>query len=239
MQLRCRACDKAILAENINIQLGIAKCVGCNAVFNFVDKLKSERELDAYERQPVGMPKQFRLDNWGPELVLTRRWYTHAVWFLLAFCIFWNGFLVVWYSVAIGDLLFGKGGAGPVIMLLFPVLHLAVGAFLTYFVISTFVNKTVIRVAEGELSVKHGPLPWGGNCRIATSDLKQVFCTEKRHRRKHGCGYTYCVEALKRDNSKLTLVSSLEELDQALFIEQQVEQHLKMRNERVPGEVRV
>ena len=105
--------------------------------------------------------------------------------------------------------------------------------------IALFLNKTVIRVTSGELSVSHGPLPWGGSVRRSLADPKQVYCTEKRHHRKHGCGYTYTVEALKRDNSKLTLVGSLEELDQALFIEQQVEQHLKMRNDRVPGEVRV
>jgi hypothetical protein len=239
MQLRCRACEKDILAENINIQLGIAKCSGCNAVFNFIGKLKSEREPSDVRRHPVGMPKDFRLESWGPELVLTRRWYTHAVWLLLVFCIIWDGFLVMWYSVATRELIEGKGGAGPWIMLIFPVLHLAVGVFLTYFVISTFVNKTVIRVTAGELTVKHGPLPWGGNCQLPTCDLKQVFCTEKRHRKKHGCSFSYNVEALKSDGHQMTLVSSLQELNQALFIEQQVEQHLKIEDERVPGEVRV
>jgi len=125
------------------------------------------------------------------------------------------------------------------VMFLFPIIHLLVGVGLTYLVIAMFLNKTVIRVTSGDLSVTHGPLPFGGNCRLSVADLKQVFCVEKRHRRKHGCGYTYTVEALKHDHSKLTLVSNLEELDQALFIEQQVEQHLKIRNERVPGEVRV
>jgi hypothetical protein len=239
MQLRCRSCERQILAEDINIQLGIAKCQGCNSVFNFVNKLKSEPERVDRQRQPVGMPKQFQLESWGPELVLTRRWYRHAVWLLLAFCIFWDGFLVMWYSIAIKDLVAGRGGPGPWIMLAFPVLHLALGVFLTYFTLSTLVNKTVIRVTTGELIVQHGPLPWGGSRQLLTADLKQVFCTEQRHPRKRGCGRSYSVEALKRDGSKVTLVGSLEELDQAFFIEQQVEQHLKMQDEPVAGEARV
>ena len=42
-----------------------------------------------------------------------------------------------------------------------------------------------------------------------------------------------------RDNDKITLVSNLDELEQGLFIEQQVERYLKIRDKRVPGQVRV
>jgi hypothetical protein len=42
-----------------------------------------------------------------------------------------------------------------------------------------------------------------------------------------------------RDGTKLKLLSSLQDLDQALFVEQQIEQHLRIADERVPGEVRV
>jgi hypothetical protein len=238
MKLRCRVCDKDILAENINIQLGIAKCPGCNAVFDLVDELKLDVG-ESLDKRPAALPKQFHLDNWGPELTITHRWYTHSVWLLLIFCIFWDGFLVMWYSTAASALASGQGSGMLWLMFVFPLLHVAVGVGLTYFVISCFVNKTVIRAAAGELTVTHGPLPWGGSRHLLTSDLKQIFCVQQRRHQDHDCRYTYNVEALQRDGSRVTLLGSLPELDQARFIEQHVEQHLKLRDEPVAGEARV
>lgn len=236
MQLHCKSCNKPIPAGDVNIGLGIARCLACNAVFNVADEIGRPKK----ERPTVALPKRFQLDDRGPELVITRRWYTHAVWALVAFCAFWDGFLVVWYTAGIGMLLKGsEGGWMAVLMLAFPVLHVLVGAGLTYLVFCMFVNKTVIRVTTGELTVRHGPLPCSRNSQIFTADLKQLFCTETRRRGEDSCRVTYNLLALKRDNSKLTLISSLEELDQALFIEQQVEQHLKIRDEPVAEEVPV
>jgi len=236
LQLHCKSCGKLIPAQDVNIDKAIAKCQACHAVFRFADGLDGGA---GPARPQVGLPARFTLDNWGPELTITRRWYSHGLWFLVLFCIFWDGFLVMWYTMGIGSLVGGEGGGMIWVMLLFPILHLAVGVGLTYFVAAAFVNKTVIRVSSGELSVRHGPVPWPGNQTIPIADLKQLFCTESIHRGKNGCHSTYNVEVLKRDATRVKLVASLEELDQALFIEQQVEQQLKIPDERVPGEVRV
>jgi hypothetical protein len=237
MQLSCRACGKAIPAADVNIDKAIAKCQACNAVFGFLDQVQGGHSSAV--RQPVGMPKGFKLDNWGPELTINWRWYSHGVWVLLFFCIFWDGFLVMWYSVGIGQLVSGKGDPGIWIMLVFPVLHLAVGAGLTYAVLCGFLNKTVIRVSMGELSIKHGPVPCFSNRLLLTVDLKQLFCTETVHRTKNGSHSSYSVMAEKRDGTKLKLLSNLQELDQALYVEQQIEQHLKIPDQRVQEEVRV
>jgi hypothetical protein len=188
----------------------------------------------------VKLPKRFQVEQWGTDLVITRRWYAHSVWALLAFCIFWDGFLVVWYSAGIGMLLKGRGEFWPaVVMLLFPVLHVAVGLGLTYLVLCMFLNRTVVRLSHGELSVQHGPLPCGSSSRLMTADIQQLFCTEKRMRSKSGCNFTYDLKALKRDGTQAELVTGLEDLDHARFLEQQIEGHLKIRDERVPGEVAV
>jgi hypothetical protein len=235
LQLHCKSCGKLIPAQDVNIDKAIAKCLACHAVFRFADELASGA---AAARPQVGLPARCTLDNWGPELTITRRWYSHALWFLVFFCIVWDGFLVAWYTMGIKDLLAGKGGMVWV-MLLFPVLHLAVGVGLTYFVVAAFVNKTVVRIAGGELSVRHGPFPWPGNRAMPTADLKQLLwwrpasapprCMSSGSRSCRGESTPY----------KMKLVESLEELDQALFIEQEVERHLKIPDERVPGEVRV
>ena len=236
MQLSCKTCGKAIPAQDVNIDKAIAKCQACHAVFSFLDQVSGSAERP---KPVVEIPKRFKLENWGPELTITRRWYTHAVWFLLVFCIFWDGFLVVWYTAGIGAMLSGQGDGMMWLMLVFPVLHVAVGLGLTYAVLCMFLNKTVIKVSMGELTVRHGPVPVWGNHQVLTCDLKQLYCTETIHHTKNGCNTTYNVLALVQGGKKLTLLSGLDQLDQGLFIEQQIEQHLRIPDERVAEEVRV
>src|SRR5262245_56419077 len=132
MQLVCPSCGKSIPAQDVSIELAIAKCGGCNDVFNISDQIAVGTVAASY---PVGMPKRFAVENWGPELVITRRWFTHAVWFLIFFCTFWDGFLVVWYTAGIRALVNGQGGGMEWFMLLFPVFHVAVGVWLTYYLL--------------------------------------------------------------------------------------------------------
>jgi hypothetical protein len=125
------------------------------------------------------------------------------------------------------------------VMIFFPILHLLIGVLMTYATIGGFVNRTELRVAGGELTVRHGPLPWPGNRQLLTAKIKQLYCTESVYRSKNRTRRSYSVLAVIEDNDKIELVSSLQELEQGLFIEQQVEQYLKIRDKRVPGQVRV
>jgi hypothetical protein len=157
---------------------------------------------------------------------------------LLLFCLFWDSFLVVWYSIGVGVLIRGENMGRVWLMFAFPVLHVAVGVGLTYTVLCGFLNRTVVRVSGGELSVRHGPLPWPGNQRLFTTDIQQLYCTEsKRHWNRNDGRRTFDVVIQSKGNDKITLLTGLEELDHGLFVEQQVEQHLKIPDQRVPEEV--
>jgi hypothetical protein len=158
----------------------------------------------------------------------------------LLFCIFWDGFLVVWYSIGITGL-FSDNFEGPVwLMLLFPVLHVAVGVGMTYAVLCGFLNRTVVRISGGELSVRHGPIPWFNQHQLFASDVRQVYVAEsKRPAGQDNCRRTYDVVALLAADDKVTLLTGLEDIDHGVFVEQQIEQHLRIPDERVPGEVRV
>jgi hypothetical protein len=195
---------------------------------------------------PLAKPPSFEVDVWGPELTLTRRWYSHGLWALLVFCIFWDGFLAVWYTIGVREMLSEKGGLGGpdvwvgLIMLVFPIFHLALGIGLTYAVISGFVNRTVVHVAGGELSVWHGPLPWPGNQRLLTADIQQLYCAEaRRPAGDHSPSRTYNLVAITGKNDEVPLLHCLDELEHGLFIEREIERHLKIQDQFVPGEVRV
>ncbi|MCA9223520.1 MAG: hypothetical protein KDA71_24575 [Planctomycetales bacterium] len=230
MQLNCRSCGRDIPAEDINVNLAIAKCSSCHSVFNFLDQLGTTAAMAAVRQRPaVEMPKAMQVEDWGAELVITRRWFTWAAIFLVFFCLFWDGFLVVWYTAAISS--------KQILMLVFPLIHVAVGVFLTYLTLSMFVNKTVIRVANGELSVRHGPLPWPGKRNLLTHEIQQLYVTEQMRRTKRGYSYTYHLNAKLAQGNVVKLLSNLETPDHGLFIEQKLEQHLKIEDEAVAGEV--
>lgn len=237
MKLTCPDCSKPVPAADVNVKLGIGKCLGCDAVFSLVDQIGLPMGR-LRTRVPIAPPKKFKVDDFGPDLTLSWRWYTHAVWFLLIFAVVWDGFLIVWYGAAIGQLMAGKGGNGIWFMLLFPILHLLVGLGITYAVILSFVNRTMIRLAGGELSVWHGPLPTWGNCRMLSSDISQLFCSETVSRTKRGYNHSYSLIALLQNGERVTLLSNLQDSFEALFLEQFLEDKLKIRDERVPGSFR-
>ena len=243
MQLFCKKCGKQVLAEDMNLEMALAKCRECSSVFSILDSLNEETGSGVTavkaERLPAPMPKGYQIEEIGSELAITYRWFSAAAFFLLFFCVIWDGLLVVWYFLGISQFAGGGGGGlwPGLFMLLFPLLHVAVGVGLTYAVVCMFLNRTEIRVVGGELSIWHGPVPCPGKCRLPTSDVKQLFVTENIHRGKNGCTYTYDVNAMKQDNTKQKLIGNLRDVQQALFLEQKLEQHLGIAPQHVPGEV--
>jgi hypothetical protein len=132
---------------------------------------------------------------------ITLRWFTPIAFFLLFFSIAWDGFLVFWYSLAFS-------GDAPWIMVLFPILHVAVGVYLTYYTLCLFFNKTFIDADSQYLTVVHKPIPWWrGNRKIPTGQVKQLYVVEKKSTGKNGVSYTYELRAKLRDGSEKDLLS--------------------------------
>lgn len=232
MQLRCPNCRSVIDAADMNVNLLVAKCVACSQVFNFSDELN----LPPVEKPQVELPKRFRVEQWGPDLTITYRWYTHAVWVLIAFCAFWDGFVVAFYSALISSLVDGKFELMEVFAFVFPMLHALIGIGLTYLCLATLLNKTTIRVSRRELTISSGPIPCGKTIRVSTDDIRQLYCVKKEHHHKRSTSYSYELNALMRDGVSKTLIKNLTPYGHARFIEQQLESHLEIEDERVGDE---
>lgn len=149
---------------------------------------------------------------------ITLRWFTPIAFFLLFFSIAWDGFLIFWYSLAFS-------GDAPWIMVLFPILHVAVGVYLTYYTLCLFFNKTYIDADSQYLTVVHKPIPWWrGNRKIPTGQVKQLYVVEKKSSSKNGVSYTYELRAKLRDGSERDLIA----LDGASSQDiQTIEEHLE------------
>lgn len=198
----------------------------------------------AIERGQAPMPAGMTVEIDGKDLVIRRSWFTWMAIFLLFFSLFWNGFILFFLVVVVGIGAAAANQAGPagliaLVFLAVPLLFGAIGICLMYYTLCLFVNSTTIRVDHAELSVSHGPLPWWGNVVYPRSDVVQLFCIERVHYgRKGGISFTYDVEIITRGNVRYSLVSTLPDMGQALFIEQQLERHLGIQDVPVAGEVR-
>jgi hypothetical protein len=234
MQLTCPDCRKPITAENVNINLGLGKCLACNAVFNVLDQIGSPLR-SAQRDMPLSKPKHYRVEDFGPDLTIRWSWYNHAIWLLVFFAIIWDGFLLFWYAMAFQGI--HKVNDGPMwLMLVFPLIHVAVGVGITYACLLGFINRTELKLARHELSIWHGPLPCTGNRRINPTDIRQLFCAEKYRRTKHGGTYYYSLNVLLNDGERICLINNILEATEVLYLERVLEERLQLPQERVPGD---
>jgi hypothetical protein len=121
----------------------------------------------------------------------------------------------------------------------FPLIHVAVGLTISYYVIAGWVNRTRVLVGSGRLTVRHSPLPWSGNTEIDASSLKQLYTQERVTHSRRGPSYsTFEVRAVTQNGRNTKLVGGLETSEQALSIEQEVEKRLGITDVPVAGEMR-
>jgi hypothetical protein len=177
----------------------------------------------------IGMPDKIDLRQMGSDLVITRKWFGLKTLMMTAFVIFWNGFLIFWYSKAMQG--------GELMVKLFPLLHVGVGVWLTYYALAGYVNKTYIRINYEKISVRHRPMPYWGHKTILSRDIKQLYTKEKISRSSKRQTVTYEVHALTQSGRSMKLVPYMETSEQALFVEQEIEKFLRIKDKPVRGEI--
>jgi hypothetical protein len=248
MRLFCPLCGSLIPAEDMNLDTGLAKCRECDNLFGFAEAAHSPDVAGRRDAASVTAsagsaggsgselgailprPPQMRVEEWGGAWRVSWRWFKWDYVGLLLFCVFWDGFLVFWYTLA-----FTQGG--PLLMKLFPILHVAVGVSLTYTVLAGFLNRTRIEVSPaGELTVRHFPLPWARNRSIPAGQIEQLFCEESSWRNNNR--RTFHLSAALVGGRKVCLVSSFNDPGEAKFLEQQIERQLRIKPRPVVGEYR-
>ena len=210
MQITCKSCGQNM--TEINIDTGLAKCSKCQAVYS----LSTDYGLSGTvsNKPMIEMPKNFKISNERGSLVIERRWFGLSTIPLCFFVVFWDSFLVFWYFMAVGN----------IAALLFPLIHVSVGILLTYMAITGLFNTTRIQITVNKLSIKHGPLPWPGNQIIDAGQIEQLFCMK------------FAVHARLKNGKTIILIGSLSEYEQARYLEQKLEEVLKIIDVVVPGE---
>ncbi len=233
VELRCKSCGALLRPEDIVERLAMARCSHCDAVFGIegwsTPTPSDSSDAAAGPRIDVPMPRGFQVQNYGNVLEISRRWFHPMYFALIFFCIFWNGFMLVWHGMALAS--------GAWLMSLFGLLHTAVGVGLAYATVAGFVNRTIIRVGHGQLEVRHGPLPWLGNRSLPSHEIEQIYCQEAVSRNDNGSQYRYTVYAILQGNHREKLLAGLIEAEQALYVEQELERFLNIKDRPVRGEL--
>ncbi len=245
MKIRCESCDREIPSYDVNIKKLVARCKGCQSVFNISSQLVRVAARSPVELVPMpssiqlieAAPAMMRHDTAYrspgksvPEFQLVRRWFSAKYLPMGLFCAVWDASVIATYR----DMLMND--SVPWMALLFPIAHLAVGVGLTYATVAGIFNRTTIAAGAGRLTVTHGPLPWKGNLSFDINDIAQVYCERKEPSDSEGT-VSFEVSLQLKNNRSFMLLKGLPEPAQALYIEHAIESRLGIEDVPVRGEL--
>ena len=228
MNVACTACGASLDPDDLPPGGGFSKCRYCGATVKI--DASAAPPLGSGPRPAVEKPWGVRVEETAVGFRIVRRWFSPVFVILVFFCAIWDGFLWFWYSHL-------PGNSMGVLLAVFPVIHLAVGVGLTYFTIAGFANRTPIDVSRGSLSVRHRPLWWPGGRDLPASDLAQIFTEEHVYKNENGSNSDYRLVAIRKDGSRVKLLTTIPSREQALYMEQQIEGRLGIKDRSVAGEV--
>jgi len=199
----CPRCKQAIPSEDINVAKDIAFCRNCDLSHRLSDLatgLVVDDEVDV-NRPPAGV--WYERNNCSVVIGATHRSLGQAFG-LLFFCLFWNGIVSVFLSMAVISTLqhlgvtlsswvhppTSRGGPVPVGLTIFLWIFLtpfiAVGFILLGAFLSSLAGRTQIRIEDrqGTLSTGIGPLSF--RKRFSTAEVRGVQLEERPWRDSRG-----------------------------------------------------
>jgi hypothetical protein len=170
MKIVCPRCGKDVPGADIDLGARLAVCRPCGEVVSL-----ATAALAAAPPSPavVYRPASLRWDDTASASSYVARVTPSRLPAipLVFFSVVWDGFLVVWYAISITAMVKG-GGGGAVLALLFPILHLAAGVFVTHLALVALFNRTTVSLDAGAFRVTRGPIPQRGNVSVALDQIE-------------------------------------------------------------------
>jgi len=219
----CPQCKANIPVEQLNPTQRTARCVDCQSSVPVTNPFSTKHTPAALYWPSLTLPNGFNLTGSGSTFTVTWRWFGSKYIFLIFFCLIWD--LITFNLV----------GAAGWAALFIPHVWVAVGV--TYYTLAGLVNHTEIRVDANQLTVTHGPLPYWGNKQFSSDTLGQLYSKKRTHRTKRTTTYTYELHAYTRTGRSVTLLKGLDKPQQALFLEQEIERFLDIKDKSIAGEL--
>jgi hypothetical protein len=231
IHLQCPACAAPLEAPEGREQFYCRFC-GTSVVVPREDHDDDRDREVAKPRGPVVIPEKLVVHDYGSELTISWRWFTPAGLLLLPFCIAWNAFLVGWYSLALSS--DGPPGGFAIIMLLFPMVHVAVGLGLLYACAVLLCNSTKVRVRDHQLTVAHGPIPAGKTQVVEVHEIDQLYVKQElKKARSSNNPLSHTLYCRTKAGREITLLGNNDDANIARAVEHLVEKHLGIEDKPV------
>lgn len=178
-----------------------------------------------YARSPA-----VRIDRRPGELRLRYAWRCLRWLGPALVCLCWDALLALFWRglVVHGDPLLAPHLLAP---------YTLAAIILSYTTLAGLLNRTTVRIAGGRLAVRHGPLPWLGNHSLPLAQVRQLYCIRACHAGRFGSYEEYTLCVLQTDGGKRKLLRGIRDLDDAKFLEIQLERALHIAPRAVAGEV--
>lgn len=186
----------------------------------------------------VALPSGVTFERGASGVTITRRWRAASTYALVAFSLFWNGFMLVWMIIAVSTGEWMMAAAGS--------LHAVVGVGLAYGAAAGLVNRTVVTADRSGFAVRHTPVRFPGSAFVPRDQIKQVFVDRSNVRyssrvgNHHESGYYFAVKVIRTDGKTVPVrgLTMLKDAATARFYEQAIEEALGIVTQPVAGEYR-
>ena len=246
-QLSCQSCGSPLEVEGFDRRLAVVHCSHCGVLYDLtkprarldaeasttpsqsvntpaVDSSDAEADHTEHPRAAAAMPPGFSVTGDG-QLSVRWSWRSTSNLFLLGIAVCW--LLIPVFQFDFSELDWLRGA------------FVLVGLGMLYRGFAGAINSTTITVDENRLTVRHSPLPWFPAPSIDASSIEQLFVSEGFAPSKNDEKTPYyLLNAVLRDNTLERLSTRFPDIEQALFLEQEFERVLHIRDRSVAGEVR-
>ena len=233
MQFKCLNCGGVISEADIDAKTSIAKCPVCGKLF--LKKNLGQSVISSFIMPELEQPARFAVTREGGNLTISYRWFSFNTIVLLFVCLLVGRFAAFMYSNMFSSFaMMLRESPFPVKIFtcVMGALPAAITGMLAYYTAAGFVNRTFIRLSRGGIIFRSGPLPWWGNKVLVKSDIELV-CSAVKYTRKHHYKY-YTVQIIMREDcDDVELPANLKSHEEALFIEQQANKILGLKERRV------
>lgn len=224
MSQLCNLCQTTIPEADLNMESGLAHCPNCHAVFNFTSVFTAEKP----DAQTMDAPEGLTSTQDTEGLHLIYRWRKGHLSVQVLSVALVNALVIWWLADAFRQQRVDQAAVG--------LAFLVVGIWAIGSLFLTLFNRTHIRITINQLMVRQGLLSPAGRRAMPREQIKQVYVVQLKQGTGKHMHIRYRVQAALYDYPDMVLVENLGDPRDALYIEQQVERYLSIRDVRVAGE---
>jgi hypothetical protein len=169
--MNCTRCNGQIQAEDCNLSTLVARCRACQHVFRFADQLEPEAQeppATLRAKRPANLVVDNRSSAFG-----RRIWWpwadARAKSGTILVCVYCDAMLaLLWFFPSNPQRLYDPAYLVPMSF------FVAVAVCLNYYTVARVVNRTSVELDGGQLTLRHGPVPWPGNRAFEMADVDEV-----------------------------------------------------------------